>query len=120
MTLQDKAIADAEWLQRFAGRVKSLYLDAVDFKSRSDQADYLAVWQAQPTASWNGDGTPAAADGTPNIANPITTQDLNIRANDLIGGAYFINQFIDFMTGVAITDDPAIVQNERINTLVNS
>lgn len=107
MTKQSNSITAANDVIAFANTLQVILRQAQELSARITSQGYVGVWESLPTAPWNADGTLGAADATPVNTNPITTSDLDIPANDLIGVVYDVNDFVVFMTNTVSGNNPA-------------
>lgn len=118
-TLQQLAIEDAKNLRQMAIQRAGYAANATNFQRRANKYNYVQLWQKQPTAPWNEDGSLGEQDQTPNPDHPIVG--LGISANDLIGMLYSINQDLQFLGGTQEPlANPQVNQYERINSLIDS
>jgi hypothetical protein len=105
---QIEAVAAANELIGLCNQIRTLNSAIVSLTTRASARAFQTTWNAQPTFSWNADGTP----GTPDVANvgkPIVG--LNITASDLGTLLDIAQKYQDCGNNVAVA------QSARINTL---
>jgi hypothetical protein len=73
------------------------------YLDRYNSEGYNTEWQNFATAALNPDGSQGTADGTPNAAHPITTNNINRSYNALIAGVTFCQDFMKFLNNQAVT-----------------
>ncbi len=84
------------------GQFYNLLVAVRAFTDANTTDNYITVLNALPTFAWNADGSAGAADSTPNNAHPISAANLNLAANDILGGLYMLADFVSFMGGAAV------------------
>lgn len=107
-TPQNSALAAAQQVRGFMGDFIDLHNRVKAFKDKDAVINCIATLNACPTFAWNADGSPGAADGTPDHAHPIATGGLNMAADDVLGGLYMLADFLAFMT------DGTVPQVDRV------
>lgn len=84
--------------QALASQFWALYVDCKTMFQRQAQHNYTAIYNATSTYALNADGSPGAADGSPNNAHPMAGT--YITANQVTGfDGYAVNDFIAFVEG---------------------
>src|SRR5262249_14690903 len=116
MTKQDTAVAAANAVIAFMSRFRQLRSDINEFIAEYNSENPSAVWANLPTAVWNPDGSQGAADGAPNPAHPITTQNILRSDNALLAGVTFLQDFEKFLTNQAVG---AAQRSQTIDDLVS-
>lgn len=118
-TKNDTSLSMANQLVSLCGRLKAISDDFVAFNLRNTDLSPDTFWRQMATAPVNADGTIAqAADGTPNLAHPITAGGLNRAESDLLQGLTLAGELVQFLNGTLPTGRAAVNRLLVIDTLV--
>jgi hypothetical protein len=103
-TQQSQAIANANAVMNLGASLLQLYAAITAVNNAWNDDSSLTVLQAMGTTALNTDGTPGAADGTPNPAHPLNTATYPtltraIAANDLGSILTQLNAVVGFVNG---------------------
>ncbi len=113
-TQQDNAIQAARDVISFAAQFRDLRNAQKAFQDRNTSANYITILNALPTFAWNTDGSAGAADGSPNNTHPISTDGLNVAANDVLGLLYMVADFISFMENGTVSQSNRVGVIEKV------
>lgn len=98
-TKNDTSLTMANQLVALCQQIKNVSDAVTQFNTRNTDVSPDAYWRQMPTAGVNADGTIGAADGTPNLAHPITAGNLNRAEADLLQGLTALAEFTQFLNG---------------------
>lgn len=116
-TKSDSAVLMANQLIAICIATKNLNDQIVAFNTKNTDLSPDTIWRQMATATPNADGSQGTADGTPNLAHPITVGGINRAEADLLTGLTFAVEIIQFLNGTLATNRAAINRLTVLDTL---
>lgn len=95
-TKQTGAVNAAIQLVGLAQQFQSIRAAAKAFVDQYNSEGWNNFWNAMATYVINADGSVGTADGSPNVAHPISVSGVNKSATSLIAGVTLLQDFLNF------------------------
>lgn len=105
-TKQASSINFAKQIISLNAQLLNVYAQILPALAANTDEAYMTTVAALPTGALNADGTVGTADGSPNVAHPITapvSDPLNKSSNQIATAMQVLTDFKSFMENVAVS-----------------